>query len=160
MQIYRNESLHYLDKALRNELEMAGVHYGKDGHYVKNRGDYGFQKPIIAHILFNLPYELTWTDAKRRSRIFPLQWHSVVRRIIRELKEANKKLAIETSWDTSPLTKVYDEHHRYIAAARIQALFRRIEWLGYKKVIHDRFSNHREFLHAWCGSGTWPGSKA
>jgi hypothetical protein len=93
MQNYHKDSLYYLDNGLRNEMELAGVHYGKNGHYVESRGDNGFQKPIIAHILFRLPYELTWTDAKGRNRIFPLQWHSVVKLIIRELKKANKKLA-------------------------------------------------------------------
>jgi hypothetical protein len=112
MQNYHKDSLYYLDKGLRNDMELARVHYGKNEHYLDSRGDDGFQKPIIAHIIFRLPCELTWTNAKGRNRIFPLQWHSVVRRIIRELTKANKKLAIETSWDTSPLTEIYDEHQR------------------------------------------------
>jgi hypothetical protein len=108
MQNYHKESLYIanLDWQLRNEIERTGVYIGNDGYYIRAREE-GFRRPIIAHILFGLPYELTWTDTKGRSRVFPLRWNSVVLRIMEALKDANKKTAIENAWNTSPLTNMY-----------------------------------------------------
>jgi hypothetical protein len=71
MQDYHKERLYVykLDYRLENCIEHSGVYPGHEAFYLRPRED-GFQKPIIAHILFGLPYELTWTDAKGRSGVF------------------------------------------------------------------------------------------
>jgi hypothetical protein len=153
MQNYHKESLYRANHEyrLRNEIERTGVYIGNDGHYMRAREE-GFRRPIIAHILFGLPYGLTWTDAKGRSRVSPLRWHSVVLRIMEALKEANRQTAIENAWNTSPLTNMYDEHHKYAAASRIQALFRRLEFKADQKMIYDPYCDHPEILcvaYAW-----------
>jgi hypothetical protein len=115
MHLYHKESLFPLDYAFCNEIEHAGANLGKDGRFQESKGDHSFGKPIIAHILFRLSYELTWTDDKGRSRVFPLKWR-VVGLIISELDKANMKMALQNALDVSPLTYIYSEKQRYLAA--------------------------------------------
>jgi hypothetical protein len=60
------------------------------------------------------------------------------------LKIANRKIAIENSYDLSPLTNQYDVHQRYVAASLIQAVFRRLEFKSYRKMIFNPYCNHPE----------------
>jgi hypothetical protein len=60
------------------------------------------------------------------------------------LKDATRNTAIENAWNTSPLTNMYDEHQLYVAASRIQALFRRLEFKAYRKMTYDPYCNHPE----------------
>jgi hypothetical protein len=57
MQNYQKESLYLANREyqLRNEIERTGVYIGNDGYYIRAREE-GFRRPIIAHILFGLPY--------------------------------------------------------------------------------------------------------